>query len=209
MRQTAIAFLALGMCASLAQAAGDYDSYGGWLPLKGTKTSYFHTQQIDGQWWLVTPEGNVFFSKGVDNVSYHAAARIVTEGAGGSGAWARSASRQLREWNFNTAGAWSVTEICSTRGSSMRRSSTSPPRWSAMSGSKVAWWTISATNSSTPLRGWRKPIAHRTPDPGCSAISPITNCVGARIGGRERPARKLSQDARKLPQDFGRLRSSC
>ena len=45
-----------------------YDTYGGWLNLKGKKTGFYHTEKIDGRWWLVTPEGTVFLSKGVCEV---------------------------------------------------------------------------------------------------------------------------------------------
>lgn len=47
------------------------DKYGGWLD--GPKlhaTGWFRTQKIDGRWWLVTPEGRLFFSIGVDCVNF-------------------------------------------------------------------------------------------------------------------------------------------
>src|ERR1035441_10146170 len=56
------AFLALMLPFCQSNAATD-DSYGGWLELKGTKTGYFHTEQIQSRWWLVSPEENAFFSK--------------------------------------------------------------------------------------------------------------------------------------------------
>ena len=37
------------------------DRFGGWPDLTGEKTGFFHTQKIDGRWWLVTPDGNAFF----------------------------------------------------------------------------------------------------------------------------------------------------
>jgi hypothetical protein len=80
----------------------------------GTKTGYFHTQQIDGRWWLVTPDGHAFFSKGVDNVSVDPEAKSSPPAPGDREAWATAASRQLREWNFNTAGAWSAPQLYST-----------------------------------------------------------------------------------------------
>jgi hypothetical protein len=92
-----------------AQASG-YDRFGGWQHLAGTKTGYFHTQEIDGRWWLVTPDGNVFFSKGVDNVSYRPEAASAPKAPADPQAWAASAARQLLGWNFNTLGAWSATE---------------------------------------------------------------------------------------------------
>ena len=99
------------VCAGIVAAESVYDQYGGWLKLTGAKTGYFHTQQIEGRWWLVTPEGHAFFSKGVDNVSYHPEAASSPRPPADIGAWASAAVGQLREWNFNTAGAWSVSEL--------------------------------------------------------------------------------------------------
>ena len=104
------------LCISLltigaAYGAGDYDAYGGWTKLQGQRTGYFHTQQIDGRWWLVSPEGNVFFSKGVDNVSYAPESDNAPKAPADLGTWAKTASRQLKEWNFNTAGAWSASQL--------------------------------------------------------------------------------------------------
>ncbi|MCD6351486.1 MAG: beta-galactosidase [Armatimonadetes bacterium] len=47
----------------------DRDAYGGWL--KGPKleaTGWFRTAKVGGKWWLVTPEGHLFWSVGVDCV---------------------------------------------------------------------------------------------------------------------------------------------
>ena len=104
------AFAALFVGTALADS-GDYDRYGGWMKMNGTKTGFFHTQQIDGRWWLVTPEGHVFFSKGVDNVSYKPEAASSPKPPSDLQGWAVSTVRQLRGWGFNTAGAWSVSEL--------------------------------------------------------------------------------------------------
>jgi len=95
-------------------AAPAYDAYGGWLQLTGNKTGYFHTEQIQGRWWLVTPDGNAFFSKGVDNVSYWPEAKSSPKPPADPAAWAKSTAQQLRAWEFNTVGAWSVRELEST-----------------------------------------------------------------------------------------------
>ena len=64
MKQCLLVFVAAFLLAStLGAAPPQYDKYGGWSKLKGMKTGFFHTQQIKGRWWLVTPEGNVFISK--------------------------------------------------------------------------------------------------------------------------------------------------
>lgn len=45
------------------------DEYGGWLEGPALEaTGRFRTVEIDGQWWLVTPSGRLFFSAGVDCV---------------------------------------------------------------------------------------------------------------------------------------------
>lgn len=102
----------VGLCAGVALAAPNgYDPYGGWLQLRGTKTGFFHTEQISGRWWLVTPEGNVFFSKGVDNISYAPEADSSPAAPADKAAWAKMAAAQLHGWNFNTAGAWSSPQL--------------------------------------------------------------------------------------------------
>jgi hypothetical protein len=43
------------------------DKYGGRLDVHGlSRTGWFHTQQVDGRWQLVTPNGHAFFSLGVN-----------------------------------------------------------------------------------------------------------------------------------------------
>jgi hypothetical protein len=46
-----------------------WDKFGGWaagprLPATG----FFHTEKVKGKWWLVDPEGRLFFSHGIDCV---------------------------------------------------------------------------------------------------------------------------------------------
>jgi len=48
-----------------------FDKFGGvkdGKPLKAT--GYFRVEKADGRWWLVTPEGNRFFMKGVDAICH-------------------------------------------------------------------------------------------------------------------------------------------
>ncbi len=105
--------LALSLVAAVHASAQSptYDRFGGWQKLTGTRTGFFHTQQIDGRWWLVTPDGNAFFSKGVDNVSYRPESASSPKPPANPEAWAAETARQLREWNFNTVGAWSAPEL--------------------------------------------------------------------------------------------------
>ncbi|ODP38961.1 agarase [Sphingomonas sp.] len=57
--------------AQLAASNGppDRSRFGGWA--SGPKvrgTGYFRTEKVDGKWWLVDPEGHLFFSSGIANV---------------------------------------------------------------------------------------------------------------------------------------------
>ncbi|WP_440874655.1 agarase [Thalassotalea sp. PLHSN55] len=57
--------------AALAKSTGmpDRSKFGGYT--KGPKlkaTGYFRTEKVDGKWWMVDPEGYVFFSHGPANV---------------------------------------------------------------------------------------------------------------------------------------------
>lgn len=47
----------------------DFDRWGGWA--KGPRlraTGFFRTEKVDGRWWFVDPDGNLFWSHGVDCV---------------------------------------------------------------------------------------------------------------------------------------------
>ncbi|MEV1170802.1 hypothetical protein [Nonomuraea sp. NPDC049784] len=48
-----------------------YDRYGGLKSLgRHGATGYFRLEKVDGRWWFVTPDGHLFFLKGVDAFSY-------------------------------------------------------------------------------------------------------------------------------------------
>lgn len=67
----ALCLLALAVCpASAASAGGERDRYGGWTKLRFEATGFFHASARDGIWWLVSPEGNTFISKGVNHVNF-------------------------------------------------------------------------------------------------------------------------------------------
>jgi hypothetical protein len=100
--------LILHICQSYAAT---YDSYGGWLELQGKKTGFFHTEQLQGRWWLVSPEGNAFFSKGVDHVSFTPESDSAPKAPDDLATWVKATAEQLRGWNFNTLGAWSSPQI--------------------------------------------------------------------------------------------------
>lgn len=77
--------------------------------------AYFRVAERDGRAWLLDPDGQPFFSTGV-NV-FHTGAEPATfdprrpEYSGlrqhtGFDAWCASARRRLADWGFNTLGAW-------------------------------------------------------------------------------------------------------
>src|SRR5581483_792020 len=54
------------------------DDYGGWLwGPKLQATGYFRTAKEDGRWWLVTPNGYLFFSLGLDCVTSREGGTVV------------------------------------------------------------------------------------------------------------------------------------
>ncbi len=60
------------------------DRFGGYTGIKGTETGFFHVEEIDGRWWMITPEGNAFFVLAICSAPEHA-------------------DHRLRAWGFNTS----------------------------------------------------------------------------------------------------------
>src|ERR1035437_3958457 len=94
-------FFLIGILLLNTLALAQFDKYGGWLKLKGTKTGFFHTQQIGGRWWLVSPEGNAFFMKGVGGLDRR----------NNSPADLRNLAKQLKGWNFNSIGGSAAGKV--------------------------------------------------------------------------------------------------
>lgn len=113
-----------------------HDEYGG-LPGSGEKfgltgTGYFRVENVNGKWWFVTPEGNLFFAVGMDGIAnvgptvfreehrdaYPSACQETWEnfskanlkvkyGENWRDKWTRINLYRMRSWNFNTIGKWS------------------------------------------------------------------------------------------------------
>ena len=102
---------------SFSFAEDGFDRYGGWEKLKGEANGFFHSENINGQWWLVTPEGNVFLSIGVNIVRFEGdyAPKLgfspyqknVSRKYRSEDEWQRETLRRLGTWGFNTIGSWS------------------------------------------------------------------------------------------------------
>lgn len=55
----------------LARLSGpkEWDKYGGWNAGPQLKaTGFFRTEKVRGKWWLVDPDGHLFFSHGIDSI---------------------------------------------------------------------------------------------------------------------------------------------
>ncbi len=55
----------------------DWDKFGGWAGgPKREATGHFRTEKVNGKWWLVDPEGALFWSIGVNGVGFGSATRV-------------------------------------------------------------------------------------------------------------------------------------
>jgi len=99
------------------QEEGEFDRFGGWAETQLAATGWFRTAQAHGRWWLIDPEGHPFFTVGVNTVSFRQDTiqgtnqspygEAVAAKYGPPAEWAAAAVGRLREWGFNTIGAWS------------------------------------------------------------------------------------------------------
>ena len=106
-------------------AAEPRDRFGGWAEVRSQAAGFFRAEQTNGVWWLMTPEGQAFFSKGVNHVSFSADRapalgyapyeRATAAKYGAAQKWAETTATRLRGWGFNTIGAWSGREMFEQR----------------------------------------------------------------------------------------------
>ena len=114
-------FLGLMGVSVLAMGDAKICRYGGWGKMRFKATGFFRTEQVSGVWWLVDPEGHPFLSKGVNHVSFHGDHcpalgyspyhRNVSAKYGSEEKWAEATAKRLRQWGFNTVGAWSSASL--------------------------------------------------------------------------------------------------
>ena len=98
-----------------------FDKYGGWRGIKGEQKGYFHVQNINDRWWIITPEGNVFWSIGMycvrmggipeTGTGKRAYQESCLKKYGNEQEWAKATRMQLFKWGFNTIGDWSTESI--------------------------------------------------------------------------------------------------
>ena len=75
----------------------NYDEYGGFVPLKGQNTGFFHVEKMNGKFWLIDPEGSLFISKGVNHVNYWSDYSLIEVSASHS---PNSGGRRTRSQSF-------------------------------------------------------------------------------------------------------------
>ena len=118
----------------------EWDAYGGWAKGPALKaTGYFRTEKVDGRWWLVDPDGHLFWSHGITCVGMtpttsvkgrqHFFAALPQEAIksgywysmgdiikkkydGDWGKYFDIAHARLRSWGMNTIGNWSDDKVC-------------------------------------------------------------------------------------------------
>ena len=100
--------------AVVSASAAELDAYGGFADVKGKKTGYFHTQKIDGRWWLVTPEGHGFFGIGISHpVTSFSQGAVAFSYNGSQEAWLRDGIKKMRDLGYNCvwSGPYSMERI--------------------------------------------------------------------------------------------------
>ena len=105
----------------LAEKPGpkDWDKYGGWADGPQLRsTGFFRTEKHNGKWWLVDPEGRLFFSHGIDCVRM--LDRTPTEER-------ESGSRRIRAPGTSSRRSWArATPSTAITRDARRRASPSP-----------------------------------------------------------------------------------
>jgi len=106
------------------------DQYGGVAETKVLATGFFRTEQIDGRWWFIDPEGHPFISVGLCSVDPSGVDEsLVPSLFGNQRGWAEATSKLLRSHGFNTLGCWSDWQVFRPTAARMPYT----PRWNFMS----------------------------------------------------------------------------
>jgi hypothetical protein len=120
----------------------DRDRFGGWVGgPTGKATGFFRVEKLADRWWIIDPEGNVFWSLGINSTGFGTKTRVKGREdlfpeaqrqadevnayeenlrlKFGAEAWPAkhvdlTVARMWR-WGFNTVGAWSKREVLETQ----------------------------------------------------------------------------------------------
>lgn len=108
------------VCQSAPVRGAGFDQYGGWKGITTEATGRFRVEEIDGVWWLVTPEGHVLFTNGVTGIDPEgdvtAAGRQpygenVLARYGSVEAWRDSTLERLCDLGVATLAAWTNSAL--------------------------------------------------------------------------------------------------
>jgi hypothetical protein len=99
-------------------APGCSEDHGANLP---EATGFFQVAEVGPRWLLITPDGEPFYSVGVNHVTANnntdketgvcPYCEAVDSGYESREAWAEATSERLDSWGFNTIGAWSDEQL--------------------------------------------------------------------------------------------------
>ena len=84
-----------------AKSPDERNRFGGWAKHKVAEPGFFRVFQKGRQWWLVDPDGYIFFSVGMNSVE---ADRVASNS---DKQWAEETHQLLTGSGFNTIGRWS------------------------------------------------------------------------------------------------------
>ena len=107
-------------CQSAPVQGAGFDPYGGWKGITSDATGRFRVEEIDGVWWLVTPDGHVLFTNGVTGIDPEgdvtAAGRQpygenVLARHGSVEAWRDSTLARLCDLGVTTLAAWTNSAL--------------------------------------------------------------------------------------------------
>ena len=82
--------------------------------MKVEGSGFFRSENIDGRWWLIDPDGHLFLHKGVCNVTTgitESRQQAFESRFGTPGRWAEETTRELRALGFNGTGAWTDVDL--------------------------------------------------------------------------------------------------
>ena len=85
-----------------AKSPDELNRFGGWAQYKVAEPGFFRVIQKGRQWWLVDPDGYLFFSVGVNSVEPD---RVESDD---EEKWAQETHQLLTGKGFNTIGRWSA-----------------------------------------------------------------------------------------------------
>jgi hypothetical protein len=101
MKKNLISFSLL-IVISIAGYAQKTDAYGGFMDIKGEKTGFFHAEQINDRWSLVTPDGHAFYGIGMAHpVTGFTQSAVHFVFADDQEAWLKGSIQRMRDLGFN------------------------------------------------------------------------------------------------------------